>query len=85
MPGQDKTGPSGQGPLTGRGLGPCGGGRGFGFRRGFGRGCGRGFGWRAGAEPVTLTKEQEKKILEAELAELEAEKAEIGKRLKEIK
>ena len=87
MPGQDKTGPSGQGPLTGRGLGPCGaGGRGIGFRRGFGRGFGRcrGFGLRV-AEPVALTKEQEKKILEAELAEIEAEKAEIGKRLKEIK
>lgn len=83
MPGQDKTGPLGQGPLTGRGLGPCGGGmrRGFGFRRGFGRG----FGWRARAEPVTLTKDEEKKILEAELAEIEAEKAEIGRRLKEIK
>jgi len=24
MPGQDKTGPNGQGPMTGRGLGPCG-------------------------------------------------------------
>jgi len=87
MPGQDRTGPSGQGPLTGRGLGPCGaGGRGIGFRRGFGRGFGRGrgFGLRV-AEPVALTKEQEKKILEAELAEIEAEKAEIGKRLKEIK
>lgn len=85
MPGQDRTGPLGQGPLTGRGLGLCGGGRGIGFRRGFGRGCGRGFGWRVGAEQVTLTKEQEKKILEAELAEIEAEKVEIGKRLKEIK
>lgn len=24
MPGFDKTGPDGEGPLTGRGLGPCG-------------------------------------------------------------
>ena len=35
MPAQDKTGPQGMGPLTGRGLGPCacGLGRGFGLGR----------------------------------------------------
>ncbi|PIN78180.1 hypothetical protein COV15_00035 [Candidatus Woesearchaeota archaeon CG10_big_fil_rev_8_21_14_0_10_34_12] len=82
MPGQDGTGPSGQGPLTGRGLGPCG--RGLGFRRGFGRGMGRGFALRA-ASPVNLSKDQEKKILEAELAEIEAEKFEIEKQLKAMK
>ena len=65
MPGYDRTGPRGEGPLTGRGLGPCGGG----FRRGFGRRY---------AEPVTLSKEEEKKILQAE-------KKEIEKRLKELK
>jgi len=63
MPANDRTGPQGQGPLTGRGLGPC--------RRGFGRG------YRS-TEPVTLSKEEEKKILEAE-------KKEIEKRLKELK
>lgn len=36
MPNRDKTGPAGQGPLTGRGIGPCGGGKGLG--RSFGRG-----------------------------------------------
>ena len=55
MPGGDKTGPQGEGPLTGRGLGPCNEsdesdkkkkktknlGRGLG-RRGRGRGRGRG-------------------------------------------
>ena len=41
MPGFDGTGPQGRGPMTGRGLGPCGSGRAF--RRGFGRGFGRGF------------------------------------------
>ena len=82
MPGQDKTGPLGQGALTGRGLGPCG--RGLGFRRGFRRGFGRGR-FALETEQVTLTKDQEKKILEAELAEIEAEKAEIEKRLKETK
>lgn len=48
MPGFDKTGPWGQGPMSGRGMGPCGRGmaRGVGFGRGFGpgRGMGRGFG-----------------------------------------
>lgn len=48
MPGGDRTGPFGQGPLTGRGAGFCGGfgGPGYagGFRRGFGGGRGAGMG-----------------------------------------
>jgi hypothetical protein len=60
MPGFNRTGPMGQGPGTGRGLGPCGTGRcrgggqflGRGFGRGssgFGRGCfGRGARWGSG-------------------------------------
>jgi hypothetical protein len=44
----DKTGPMGQGPMTGRGLGYCAGYDSPGFTRGFGggggRGQGRGFG-----------------------------------------
>ena len=40
MPKLDGTGPSGQGPKTGRGLGNCGGGRGLGWGRGYGCGCG---------------------------------------------
>lgn len=64
MPGGDRTGPMGAGPMTGRGAGYCAGndapgyatpgfGRGF-WGRGFGRGGGRGFGrgggrgWRNG-------------------------------------
>jgi len=54
MPGGDRTGPGGMGPMTGRGAGFCAGyptpgyanpmgGRGYGF--GFGRGWGRGGGW----------------------------------------
>lgn len=78
MPGQDGTGPLGQGAMTGRGLGPCG----CGMRRGFGRGFGREFGFR---RQVTLTKDEEKKILEAELKELDLDKQEIEKRLKEMK
>ena len=72
MPYQDGTGPLGLGRLTGRGLGPCG----RGFRRGFGRRF---------REPINLSKEEEKKILEAELNEIELEKKEIEKKLKEIK
>ena len=53
MPSGDGTGPSGQGPMTGRGMGFCSGYNMPGFmnprlRRGFGlgRGFGRGFGFR---------------------------------------
>ncbi|RKX28356.1 MAG: hypothetical protein DRP46_08740 [Candidatus Zixiibacteriota bacterium] len=56
MPGGDRTGPWGAGPLTGRGAGYCAGfnmpgyanpipGRGMGFGRGGGFGRGRGMGW----------------------------------------
>ena len=76
MPNRDRTGPSRFGPLTGRGLGPCGGG----YRRGFGRRLG----FRRYLEPVALTKEEQKKILEEELQHIETEKKEIEKRLTEI-
>ena len=60
MPGGDRTGPTGMGPMTGRGMGYCGGydrpgftnpiaGRGMGMGRGFGGGGygrGGGRGWR---------------------------------------
>ena len=91
MPGMDRTGPLGQGPLTGRGLGPCGAGAGFrrGFGRGMGRGFGRGFGFRRVAvipeQTMELTQTDEKKILKQELKEIELEKQEIEKRLKELK
>lgn len=61
MPGFDRSGPMGAGPMTGWGKGWCrrpvepmvpqgyGTGRGMGFRRGFGRGVGRGAGpWFGG-------------------------------------
>jgi len=41
MPNRDKTGPLGNGPLTGRGFGPCG----SGLKRGLGRGLCRYFTW----------------------------------------
>jgi hypothetical protein len=79
MPAQDRTGPLGQGPLTGRGLGPCG--------QGLRRGLGRGFGFRRGlgARGTTLTEKEEKQLLQEELKEIETDKAEIEKRLKELK
>ena len=80
MPAQDGTGPMGQGPLTGRGLGPCG----KGMRRGFGRGWGRS-GFCRPKFIAGFTEKEEKKILEAELKEIESEKQEIEKRLKELK
>lgn len=75
MPGFDKTGPSGQGPLTGRGFGPCGRGMGRGWR---GRGYGR-FGFRV------ITDKEEKEILQDELKYLDEEKKEIEARLEELK
>ncbi len=46
MPGFNQKGPLGQGPLTGRRQGPCGGGAGS--NTDFGRGLGRGRGQRMG-------------------------------------
>ena len=80
MAGQDGTGPNALGPMTGRGLGPCG----RGMRRGFGRGWGRS-GFCRPKFIADFTEKEEKKILEAELKEIELEKQEIEKRLKEIK
>ena len=86
MPGQDRTGPLGQGALTGRGLGPCG--RGLAWRRD----SGRGFGRRARAtqvmpiqQPAVITEKQEKQFLEQELTALKEEMKEIEERLKGIK
>jgi hypothetical protein len=78
MPNKDGTGPLGQGAMTGRGLGPCGGGMRRGMGRGFGRRCPAKF-------AVGFSKEEEKKILEAELKQMETDKKNVEKRLKEIK
>ena len=56
MPFSDRTGPRGEGPMTGRGLGYCSGHRSPGYTkgvprgggRGYGRGPGRGFGYGRG-------------------------------------
>lgn len=84
MPYKDGTGPQGQGPLTGRGFGPCGDGRGLG--RGFGGGRGLGRGFRFWSKPLTKDEEKQdiskyKKSLEDELEQVKAEE----KRLEEDK
>ncbi|MBW3004341.1 DUF5320 domain-containing protein [Candidatus Woesearchaeota archaeon] len=85
MPAQDGTGPMGRGPMTGRGMGPCG----AGMQRGsgFGRGMRGGRGWFCRfpfIEPVALTQEEQKKVLEAEKEELEFELKRIKEKLDEI-
>lgn len=90
MPNRNGTGPMGFGPMTGRGMGPCGAGlaRGFGGGRGFGRGWSRsyerGFG-RVVPVYTESTPENEKEILKAEKAEIERELKEINRRLQELK
>ena len=71
MPKFDGTGPQGQGPRTGRGMGPCGGGRGCSF----GQGTGRRF----------FSKKEESEMLDTEVKELEAELKAIKERLGELK
>lgn len=75
MPKLDKTGPLGQGPMTGRAMGNCEGARGFGCCR-QGRGLGVGFGrfFRSSGNQVQNLQEREKMLTE----ELEAIKLEKG-------
>jgi len=78
MPALDKTGPQGQGPMTGRGLGPCGRGMrmGFGRGRGYGRGLGRYFGWNA-----PQTKEEKLEDIKSYQKALQEEMEEVDKEL----
>jgi len=62
MPNLDQTGPSGQGPMTGRGAGNCGG----------RRGGGRFFGW-CRRQPMAVDLKAEKKLLEEELKAVDEE------------
>ena len=77
MPKLDRTGPAGQGPRTGWGFGPCGGGMGWG-RWGSGYGF-RGF-WSAKNENAALGEEE--KMLEEELRAIREEKAALEKEQK---
>ena len=100
MPFRDGTGPCGEGPLTGRGLGPCGTGtypRGAArFGRGFGRGFrGRAFAGRRFARPVSdpyydytpqrpLTKDDEEKFFKEDIRDIEQEIKDLEQEKKEI-
>lgn len=71
MPGFNGTGPQGAGSMTGRGLGPCGGGSAYG--RGVGRGLGRGLGRMFGFGYRQPTKSEETVDTKAYIQDLEAE------------
>ena len=78
MPYFDGTGPRGQGSMTGRGFGPCGGG--FGGRRGFGRGFGRSFrSWFASPTKSQVKEDlnQYRKDVEEELEQIKAEQKKL--------
>jgi hypothetical protein len=77
MPNNDKTGPRGMGPKTGRGFGPCG--LGLGWRKG--RGMGRYFGWNQPQTPKDQLKalDDYKKTLKEELEDVEKERKELNK------
>lgn len=79
MPGFDRTGPLGTGPI-GRGLGPCGGGMAYGWGRGRGFRRGGWFGWGPAAVPP-LAPEDEKSMLEQQKSFLENQLNAITQRL----
>lgn len=85
MPRYDGSGPAGQGPMTGRGMGPCGRGRAWGGRaQGWGRGMGRGagLGMGAGRWPWWIQNSDNKTDV---LKDLEAEKAELEAAIEDLK
>ena len=73
MPTFDGTGPQGQGPMTGRGMGRCAAGRRFGF--GCGRGIKRGLGrfFNGGQAWSKEDLEEYKQALQEELEDVEKE------------
>ena len=89
MPGRDRTGPMGQGPMTGRGAGVCAGydASGFGAQ---GRGRGRRRWYRATGLPrwarfaPQVTKEEETQALEAQAQWLSEQLETIQGRLSEL-
>ena len=94
MPRGDRTGPNGQGSMTGRRMGNCTGyntpgymNQGFGRGQGLRRGMGRGFGFRSEylGEPRYRQTEYKEPTKEEFLKELEAEKADLEKIIKKLK
>ncbi len=96
MPGGDRTGPAGRGPLTGRGAGDCAGedrpgyGPLPGFGRGFGPGGGgrgwgfrgRGLGWYG--PPTPISPDEEAAALRAQSEGLQATLKNINDRLDKL-
>ena len=78
MPKYDGTGPQGQGAMTGRGMGPCGGG----MARGLGRG--RGFCRWFGFSNRQPTKTEEATTTKSYIEDLKAELSEAEKYLKDV-
>ncbi len=79
MPGFDGMGPNGAGPMTGRGMGPCGGS--YGYGRGRGMGCGCPYCPMYGRR---MTKDEERSVLKEELEDVKAEAKAIEERLSEL-
>jgi len=75
MPKFDGTGPTGQGPKTGRGMGNCAGGKGLGWGRGCG--CGGGYFGR-----MFYTKEERSELLKDRKETLENELKALNEELK---
>ncbi len=85
MPRGDKTGPNGQGPMTGRQMGNCNPNAGTGRRTfGFGRRCGGGRGYRNGYGYAPISEASEKKALEAEVSMLKDQLAAMESKLSEL-
>lgn len=86
MPAFNGTGPQGAGSMTGRGLGPCGGGAAYGrgMGRGMGRGLGRGLGFGRGYAYRQPTKTEETADTKAYISDLEAELKEMKDYLKDL-
>ena len=95
MPGGDRTGPLGQGSMTGRRMGFCTGSENTSFA--YGRGCrqGRGYGFRAGFQnvpfknlinPISNTQAQisEKTLIENDISVLKEQLQYLEKRLSKV-
>ncbi|OQB06709.1 MAG: hypothetical protein BWY19_00059 [bacterium ADurb.Bin212] len=83
MPRYDGTGPMGTGPMTGRGMGPCGGGASWGRGFGRGRGLGMGYGERF-AGRCYLTAREELDSLKEEAVVMEADLKALKEQISEM-
>jgi hypothetical protein len=80
MPRRNQTGPMGMGPMTGRGMGPCGDGSGLGMGRGYGRVM---CGWFY-KKYQALPKNERKELLKSEIEDLKQEMQMVEEELKQL-